>query len=82
MSLIIVPGITAVDLVRENLAVYVEDVMFAGRDPPAKTNLRFYPSKHTVNNHIYGSMRKNGLLAAREYPSGPRTAKQKQAKTR
>lgn len=44
-------GILELELIRENIAHYVENELFKGKPPPAKTNLRFYPGVKVIYNH-------------------------------
>ena len=45
-------GITAADVVRDNLEHFVE-VLFKGKPLPSRNNRRFYPRSRDIRNHVY-----------------------------
>ncbi|CAN7944906.1 unnamed protein product [Ixodes pacificus] len=51
-------GITSVPEVRECLRYYVEDVLFAGKQPPDPSCRAFYPTNANLGNHIQMALRK------------------------
>ncbi|XP_040065599.1 uncharacterized protein LOC120836051 [Ixodes scapularis] len=50
-------GITSVPEVRECLRHYVEDVLFAGKQPPDPSCRAFYPTNANIGNHIQMALR-------------------------
>lgn len=52
-------GARSVREVRRHLRIHVHEELYRGESVPPKTNLRFFPTKRTIRNHIYKAVVKD-----------------------
>ena len=65
-------GIHEAEIIRENIAHYVESELFKDREPPLKSNARFYPSQKMIYNH---SLAKLGIKGKGQVRGRPKSGK-------